>query len=181
MSWSYKDANVGIGAVPDVVEIKAYNRTGADRAKGYVAVLNDNNTNATYNTIDGSDTDSDRNAIIMTAADVECRAVVLREPCANGALGKWAIAGRVEAMVASQAGDATTVAVNSPLTLSSHVTDVSAIIAGQLTSRNKTGWGCLDAMTVSVKTFGRTRETTTNTAALTWIDLDGDGQDAGHG
>lgn len=177
---SYKAA-ARSGAKPDVEVIYAFNRTGASVAKGYVGVLNDNGTNASYDDYDSSDTDADKNVIAMTATDVECRAVVAMETIPDGEIGRWAIRGRVQAKVASQAGDATTVVRNSPITLSSHITDVSTVSAGQFTSRNKTGSGSLDAMTVRVMTFGRTRESTTNTAALTWIDLYGDGHPAGYG
>lgn len=169
------------GAKPDVEVIYGFNRTGAAVTKGYVGVLNDNGTNASYDDADESDTDADKNVIAMTATDVECRAVVALEAIAADKIGRWAIKGRVQAMVASQAGDATTVVRNAPITLSSHITDVSTVTAGQFTSRNKTGSGSLDAVTVRIKTFGVTRASTTNTAALTWIDLNGDGVEAGYG
>lgn len=178
--WTYKDAGNG-GAVPDTEYIMAWNRTGATRTKGYVGVLNDNGTNATYDDADGSDTDAEKNVIIMTATDVECRAVVLDTPSApNNSWARWCIKGKCQAMVAAQAAGAT-VPMNGPLTLASSTTDVSAVIAGQFTARNKTGTGCLDAVTVDIKCFGVTRASVTTTATLTWIYLDGNGYRAGHG
>jgi hypothetical protein len=179
--WTYRDAGEG-GAVPDTEYIMAWNRTGATRTRGYVAVLNDNGTNTTYDDADGSDTDAERNVIAMTATDVECRAVVLADERATADKWcRWCIRGKCQAMVASQAGDATAVPMNSPITLSSHITNVSTVSAGQFTSRNRTGSGSLDAVTVDIKVFGVTRESTTNTAALKWIYLDGNGYRAGHG
>lgn len=178
--WTYRDAGNG-GAIPDTEFVMLWNRTGAARTKGYVAVINDNGTNATYDDADGSDTDAEKNAIIMTATDVECRAVVLADKnIAADGWGRWCIKGKCQANVAAQAAGAT-VPMNGPLTLASSTTDVSAVIAGQFTARNKTGTGCLDAVTVDIKAFGVVRESVTTTMALKTIYLDGNGYRAGHG
>lgn len=180
MSQTYNDAAVD-GMIPDSRTRTLFNRTGAAVTKGYVGVVNDNGTNAAYDDFDGSDTDRERNVIALTTSDIECRAVVAAEDIPAGQAGRWYTKGRCQAMVASQAGDATTVAINSPITLSSHITTGASVSAGQFTSRNKTGSGCLDATTVTLMVFGRTRETTTNTAALKWIDLNCDGDSDGGG
>lgn len=182
MSQTYRDA-ARSGGRPDSQFIWAFNRTGAARTKGYVAVVNDNGTNASYDDLDGSDTDQDKNVIIMTATDIECRAVVLAQPnAAANEWCKWQIKGRCQAMVGSQADGTISIPKNAPLTQSSHVTDGSAVNAGALTARQKTGTGSMDGVTASsVLTFGRTMEAVTSAAAaLTWIRLNGDG-DLGNG
>lgn len=162
-----------MGGGSDVEYEYLYNRSGSATAVGDVLSMNDLGTNTTYDTVDGTDNDVDKNALAIVAADINTRKRVAMEIIPDGSRGKFAIRGRVQVKVASLAASCV---MGGVLTTSSAAADGTTIVAKQLHVRlNTGGTGPLDALTLPQQTYGTTKEATTNTAAVVWCNFEGDG------
>lgn len=162
-----------IGCGQDLEWEWLYNRSGAATAIGDVLSMNDLGTNTTYDLVDGTENDVDRNALAIVAADINTRKRVALDVIPNGERGRFAIRGRVQLKATSMAA---TCVMGGVLTASSAAADGSTVVAKTLFVRlNTGGTGPLDAFTLPQQTFGITKEATTSTAAVVWCDFEGDG------
>lgn len=162
-----------IGGGQDVEAQFYINRTGGTLVPGDVVSLNDLGTDTTYDTVDGTDNDVDKNVTAIVAADINTRKRVALETIENGQKGLFAVSGRVKVKVASLAANCI---MGAHLTTSSAAADGSTVVAKRLHARlANSGTGPLNALTAVQRTYGITKEPTTSTAALVWCDFEGDG------
>jgi hypothetical protein len=163
-----------VGAGSDVQTQTLINRTGGTLVPGDVVSMNDLGTDTTYDTVDGTDNDVDKNVVAIVAADINTRKRVALETIANGERGLFAVSGRVRVKVASLAANCV---MGARLTTSNAAADGSTVVAKQLHARlDNSGTGPINGLSAAQQTFGITKEATTNTAAVVWCDFRGDGE-----